>query len=581
MDSVSHERSSSVETKKKRRIFKCFRNYWKELKARSLNTPSILLLVYTVSIPFCIIVLIRIRNDFFAPVNTKHSSPELDKKLVPYLLLLEYASFFLIPFCGWLSDTKIGRGNAIYLSLWLGWVGTLLQSISYCLQCNSCDTTALIGRYGFSGVAFVLLSVSMAFMFSNILPYGIDQMMNVSSVKIRAFIHWFMWGFYLGLNLLSINDVIFAEYQTDALIVAVAGFVLFSFSLCLHFNLQHRFEHIPIPNPYKIVFKVLKYSIQNNHNRRQRSAFTYWGKEPSRIDLAKDRYGGSFTHEQVENVKTFLRILAVIIVLMPLCISSTPIPYMISSMSKQFKNSNNGLQKYISYSFLFSSYNGFLVLIPLLELVILPLFPKLEYFLINPLRGLGLANILIILSILSVFLIDLIGRVTNKSHDIPCFNVWAPGDPVIQGSYWILLIPSLLAGLSVSLAYICILEFLCSQAPFGMHGMIIGLVYFFLIFFGSSGLYIILYVPISSSSAVLSCTSWFTIIFGLVSLVGLVVYVLTARWYVKRIRDTDLDLHTEIEQRWEQRLIREDSYNNNNQTDYDNFIISSVVEDQT
>ena len=580
MDSVSHERSSSVETKKKRRIFKCFSNYWKELKARSLNTPSILLLVYTVSIPFCLIVLLRISNDFFAPVNTKRSSPEMEKKLVPYLLLLQYASIFLIPFCGWLSDTKIGRGNAIYLSLWFGWVGTLLQSISYCLQYNSCDTTALIGRYGFSGVALVLLSVSMAFMFSNILPYGIDQMMNVSSVKIRAFIHWFMWGFYLGLNLFLINDVIFAEYQTGALIVAVAGFVLFSLSLCLHFNLQHRFEHIPIPNPYKIVFKVLKYSIQNNHNRRQRSAFTYWGKEPSRIDLAKERYGGSFTHEQVENVKTFLRILAVIIVLLPLIISSSPIPYMISFMSKQFKNSNNGSQKYISYSFLFSSYKGFLVLIPLLELVVLPLFPKLEYFLINPLRGLGLANILNILSILSVFLIDLIGRVTNKSHDIPCFNVWVPGDPVIQVSYWILLIPSLLAGLSVPLAYICTLEFLCSQAPFGMHGMIIGLFWFLFTIFSSSGLYIILYVPISSSS-VLSCTSWFTIIFGLVGLVELVVYVLTARWYVKRIRDTDLELHTEIEQRWEQKLIREDSYNNNNQTDYDNFIISSVVEDQT
>ena len=580
MDSVSYERSSSLETKKKRRIFKYFRNYWKELKARSLNTPSILLLIYTVSLLFCLIVLLRIIKDFVAPVNTKCSSPELDKKLVPYLLQLLYALLFLIPFCGWLSDTKIGRGNAIYLSLWLGWVGTLLQSISYCLQYNSCDTTALIGRYGFSGVAFVLLAVSMAFMFSNMLPYGIDQMMNVPSVKIRAFIHWFMWEYYLGFNLFLINDVIFAEYQTGALIIAVIGFTLVSISLCLHFNLQHRFEHIPIPNPYKIVFKVLKYSIQNNQNRRQRSAFTYWGKEPSRIDLAKERYGGSFTHEQVENVKTFLRILAVIIVLLPLFISSTPIPYMISSMSEQFKNSNNGSQKDIGNSFLFSIYNGFLVLIPLLELVILPLFPKLEYFLINPLRGLGLANIFNILSILSVFLIDLIGRVTNKSHDIPCFNVWVPGDPVIQVSYWTLLIPSLLADLSIPLAYICILEFLCSQAPFGMHGMIIGLLWFLFIICGNSGLYIILYVPISSSS-VLSCTSWLTIIFGLVGLVGLVVYVLTARWYVKRIRDTDLDLHTEIEQRWEQKLIREDSYNNNNQTGYDNFIISSVVEDQT
>ena len=571
MDSVFHERSSpsSFARKKKRRIFKCFSNYWKELKARSLNTPSILLLVYAIPIPACTTVLPYIINGFFISFNTECSSFNLD---INHANPLQYAPFILVPFCGWLSDTKIGRGNAIYLSLWLGWVSTLLQSISYCLQYNSCGITALIGRYAFSSMSSVFLFVSMAFMFTNILPYGIDQMMNASSVKIRAFIHWFVWEYFLSLILSSFtNPLLYADYQFGVFIIVAVGFALFSLSICLHFYLQHRFEHIPIPNPYKIVFKVLKYSIQNNHNRRQRSAFTYWGEEPSRIDLAKERYGGSFTHEEVENVKTFLRIIAVLAALFPLFITSTSLLSMTLSSSQQFK----GIVK-TTFSFLFTGYSDLLVLIPLFELVILPLFPKLEYFLINPLRGLGLANILIILSILSVFLIDFIG--TNKSHDmVPCFNVWVPGDQVIQVSYWILLIPSFLSGLSIPLAYICTFEFLCSQAPYGMHGMIIGL-FWFLQNISGIGIIITQYIPISSSS-VLSCTSWYSIILGLVGLVGLVVYVLTARWYVKRIRDTDLDLRTEVEQRWEQRLIREGSYNNNNQTDYDTFIISSFAED--
>ena len=579
MDSVSHEKSSSLETKKKRKIFKCCRNYWKELKARSLNTPSILLLVYATLIPVCRRVLQYITNGFVTPLfnNTECSNLNFENSKV-YINLLQYAPFFLIPFCGWLSDTKIGRGNAIYLSLWLGWIGTLLQSISCCLQYNSCCITALIGRYGFSGVAFVLLSVSLAFMFTNILPYGIDQMMNVSSVKIRAFIHWFVWNLFFTFTLSQTTIVLSASFELDFAVIAVIGFTLVSISLCLHFNLRHHFEHIPIPNPYKIVFKVLKYSIKNNHNRRQRSAFTYWGKEPSRIDLAKERYGGSFTHEEVENVKTFLRILAVLATLTHLFMTSTSLISMIEFFSRLFKNSDNGVQT--TYTFQLIGYSGCLVLIPLFELVILPLFPKLEYFLMNPLRGLGLANILIILSVLSVFLIDLIGRVTNKSHDIHCFNESITGDPVIQVSYWIFVIPSILSGLSILLVYICTFEFLCSQAPFGMHGMIIGSFWLLYNISNGIGLHIIQYVSISSLS-VLSCTSWLTIIFGLVGLVGLVVYVLTARWYVKRIRDTDLDLRTEVEKQWEQRLIKEDSYNNNNnQTDYDTFIISSA-EDQT
>ena len=550
---------------KKEGTFRCFSNYWKELKARSLNTQSILLLVYAATMPVCNIMLHNIIIDIITPLCNKcvidsNGPDELFLVCTEYAIIIALA--FLIPFCGWLSDTKIGRGNAIYLSLWLGWIGTLLQSISYCLQYNSCGITALIGRYGFSGVALILLSVSSAFMYTNILPYGIDQMLNVSSVKIRAFIHWFVWIVYFCGSVIPYNSL---TSQCGPLSIAVTGFVLFSLSLCLHFHLQHRFEHIPIPNPYKIVFKVLKYSIQNNHNRRQRSAFTYWGKEPSRIDLAKERYGGSFTHEEVENVKTFLRILAILVTLGPYFMISKYFFRFSLLLQTEFKDGYHSIQGYAGYIIQFIGYSGFLVLIPLFELVILPLFPKLEYFLINPLRGLGLANILIILSILSVFLIDLIGRVTNKSHDIPCFNVWVPGDPVIQVSYWILLIPSILAGTSLVLSWIYLFEFFCSQAPFGMHGMVIGLFFFLrdIFMFVGSGIKLSLLYHTFSSSSVLSCTSWYTIMLCLVGLVGLVVYVLTARWYVKRIRDTDLDLHNEIEQRWEQRLIRDHSYVNN------------------
>ena len=40
---------------------------------------------------------------------------------------------------------------------------------------------------------------------------------------------------------------------------------------------------------------------------RNRSALTYWEKEyPSHIDLGKEKYGGPFSEEEVENVKTVL-----------------------------------------------------------------------------------------------------------------------------------------------------------------------------------------------------------------------------------------------------------------------------------
>ena len=125
----------------------------------------------------------------------------------------------------------------------------------------------------------------------------------------QSIIHWLVLCLHIGYALHIISD---------ELIVSVVAFVLFSFSLCLHFLFKHRFEHIPIPNPYKIVFKVLKFSLKTSDTRRQhRSAFTYWGEEPSRMDLAKERYGGCFTHEEVENVKSFLNIAVVLVTFFP------------------------------------------------------------------------------------------------------------------------------------------------------------------------------------------------------------------------------------------------------------------------
>ena len=57
------------------------------------------------------------------------------------------------------------------------------------------------------------------------------------------------------------------------------------------------------PSP---VYKVLKYAWQHKCPER-RSAFTYWEEDiPPRIDLGKSKYGGPFTTEEVEDVKTFI-----------------------------------------------------------------------------------------------------------------------------------------------------------------------------------------------------------------------------------------------------------------------------------
>ncbi len=67
------------------------------------------------------------------------------------------------------------------------------------------------------------------------------------------------------------------------------------------------------PNPPKsftIIYQVLKFAAKHKAPLN-RSALTYWEEDiPSRMDLGKLRYGGPFTTEQVEDVKSILRLLA-------------------------------------------------------------------------------------------------------------------------------------------------------------------------------------------------------------------------------------------------------------------------------
>ena len=66
-------------------------------------------------------------------------------------------------------------------------------------------------------------------------------------------------------------------------------------------------------NSLKIIHKVLKYSWKHKIPERH-SAFTYWENYIlSQIDLGKDKYGGPFTYEQIEDVKSFLGLLLLIL----------------------------------------------------------------------------------------------------------------------------------------------------------------------------------------------------------------------------------------------------------------------------
>ena len=82
-------------------------------------------------------------------------------------------------------------------------------------------------------------------------------------------------------------------------------------------------------NPYKTVYDIMKFAKSHKYPLR-RSAFTHCDNYiPSRLDFAKERFGGPFTTEQVENLKTLFRMLVILFAIGPVFALEVPASYFI------------------------------------------------------------------------------------------------------------------------------------------------------------------------------------------------------------------------------------------------------------
>ena len=77
------------------------------------------------------------------------------------------------------------------------------------------------------------------------------------------------------------------------------------------------------------MWKVLRFAAKHGKPLGHRSAFTYSDdRKPPRLDFAKRIYGGPFKTEVVEDVKTFLRIVLIMIATTPIFMLEIPASYL-------------------------------------------------------------------------------------------------------------------------------------------------------------------------------------------------------------------------------------------------------------
>ena len=282
---------------------------------------------------------------------------------------------------------------------------------------------------------------------------------------------------------------------------------------------------------------MLKFA-KDHTNPVRRSAFTYCEDElPSRLDLGKEKYGGPFTTEQVENVKAFLGVLRVLITLAPIMM----VDFLMGGMLGRFASHLDG--KYLK--FLWHDYElGFQVdtLIPLMITFLIPIYlyflrPFIWKYIPGMLKRIGLGMIFILFSIICTTVMDAYGHVhTNVTacflHGDLSFG-YNGTTPNINSYSYSLIIQYSLNVIGSMFFHIAVYEFICAQSPHAMKGLVIGT------FFAIKGVFqllgvLITYVPLVFGWNIVrhtfpSCGFVYYLINALIVLIGIVAYTCVAQ----------------------------------------------------
>ena len=484
------------------------------------------------------------------------------------LLSAKVVTLLLYPVAGLLAETLLTR----YKVMMIGTVITVI-GLALVLLSTISGTVLIYKRGGFSFYPSIYIPVIPGFIIyhfglglfeANAIQFGTDQLQFASNEELSKFVHWYFWTLYAVQYTLSffllLLTFLYSNYKFIVWIWVLVSVIALACSLLIVIIIcccRHHLFNEPVghTNPLKQIFKVLSYSAQHKQPLR-RSAFTYGELPPSRLDLGKEKYGGPFTTEQVENVKSFGRIFLVMLTLFGLLL--------LQGSDGQSGNIyynyyyRNGTEWFSSLEIGTSFSLAYYVIVIGIPVYMCLLRPCLHYHLPNMLKkmGIGLLMITVAFTLTTVYMALM--YISYTYNDVVCFSnetyVRTLPDPFgLQGYKIFLLITSqFISGLGYLLVFLTILEFILAQAPRSMQGLLIGLWYAY-----QSLAVAVRLVSVLTLQDV-HCHYWPYIIKTVLAIVSLFFYLLASHWYKYRQREEPSNINRQaiIEEYTERQLTR-------------------------
>ena len=287
------------------------------------------------------------------------------------------------------------------------------------------------------------------------------------------------------------------------------------------------------PQSLKTIYQVLKFAVKHKAPLN-RSAFTYWEDDiPSRLDLGKSKYGGPFTTEQVEDVKTIIHLLVVSTPLFIVCMSLTFRIIGLSTNISEMDSSTSEIAHFFAHSFALHAILGTLAF----EFLVYPLAKNKLPSILKRITAVPL--IFTLISLVCFFL-----KLANYlSHSSETTTSWI-----------VIVLHNVMSGILLQVLLTAVLELMCAQSPYHMRGLLVSFV-----------------VPLTLTSYIVGASVGLALKHNVYSthaqhslisfsvktvtcFIGFLLFCVVARWYKMRVRDEEYSPQRVVEEVYDRYL---------------------------
>ena len=447
-----------------------------------------------------------------------------------------------VPLSGWLADAKFGNYKVFRIGAVLLFFSTVINCLLQILEEMVQESHSVINSVNIC-LASSLFVIGGCACVATVLPLGLDQMPDASTSSITSYIAWLAGTFFAGLFLGQGINLLVKSCVDETMQTSYHLIWSFALTVCMSVILLSNFLFNPkwliiepqSPQSLKAIFQVLKFAAEHKAPLN-RSAFTYWEEDiPSRIDLGKAKYGGPFTTEQVEDVKTILRLLTIIF---PLVFIGFSHFFSFGTHSPIIPDLTHCESQVSTYILTSAAIYGFLGTLAY-EFFI---YPLVRNKLPSILKRIGVVS-------LTTTLVSIVCFILKLTHFLSHSSETTTG--------WIVLVlyHSTRGALGQVLLTL-VIEFMCAQSPYNMRGLLISLVAPLAIL--SASISAILGDFLSSKVDSIGTLSWCPLILISVKiafcLFGFLLFCVVARWYKRRVRDEDYSPQRVVEEVYDRYL---------------------------